>query len=106
MLSVRECRRVLGDKTACSDDELEKLSRQIEEFAVQIVETYHDDRMSGVGSQLGGMSSLPGSLSDDELGMIEERAAILEFEGGNTRSTSEQLAVEWYLKVRDENTDQ
>ena len=39
-------------------------------------------------------------LTDDERGGIEERAAIVEFEGGLTRLEAERLAFAWIVAGR------
>jgi hypothetical protein len=83
MISVEECRGLLGGAEGWPDDEVRALRDQLYALAVAVitVSTLHpvgaanDDR-----------------LTDDERADVEERAAILEHDGGLPRSAAERIA--------------
>jgi hypothetical protein len=84
VVSIAECRRVLGDGRPLSDSEVEHLRDQLYELARTIVD------LSRV--PLNEPERVIAQLPDDQRADVEERAAIVEFDGGLTRRLAERRA--------------
>ena len=90
MLSLQRCRELLtGDARAFSDDELEALRTQFYAVAqVGVRATIRERRFAQAIAD----------LSEEERADVEERAAILEFEGRLSRDQAERLALSPYSR--------
>lgn len=82
----------LNERCPLSDSEVERLRDQLYQLARAVV---HVTQM-----QLSEPDRLIAQLSDDERAGVEERAAILEFDGGLDRRQANRLAVTTYFRPR------
>lgn len=91
MLSLDECRRILGTRCSLSESELEVLRN----LAIVAVEGFSkrqhpDDVVPGDNSM-----PPPCNCSEEAQYAIAERAAILEFDAGMTRGDAEQTTRQY-----------
>jgi hypothetical protein len=96
MLTIEKCRKILGSDCPESDTDLEKLREHLYSFARVAVEILPPrNRGSGFAESIR-------LLPEDERYEAEERAAILEYDGGFTRNEAERLAFseDWRLRHR------
>ena len=107
MLSLRKCREALTGATGISDQELEVLRDQLYALASIVVACHAEDGKAPQGGladhadQPEGGSQNPAAgfedaallLSWDERVEVEERAAILQYDGGFPRDEAEKRAV-------------
>ena len=88
MLSLQRCRDLLtGDARAISDDELEATRTQFYTLARTGVRAAIRERR---------FAQAIAALPEEERADVEERAAILEFDGGLSRDQAERLAFSPY----------
>ena len=118
MLSFRHCREILGKGCSLSKAELELLRDQLYALAEVVTEEF-PKRVQGrqkprtgegkpegrrKGSELGiitqSFQDLFGLIPEIERDDVEERAAIMEFDGGLDRAEAERRAVCNFLKRR------
>ena len=85
-MSVRGCRALLGADVIASDLEIQRLRDQLYEIAQVWIE-------GGMTVFRSPSAELPETLSEDDRVEVEERAAVLEFDGGLSRSDAEGGAV-------------
>jgi hypothetical protein len=95
LLSISQCRELLGEKCPKADDEVERLREQFYQFAHTVVDL--SDMLLLHPEQL--IAELP----DDERGSVEERVAILEFDGGVSRRLAERKAFAASFRSRKAN---
>lgn len=98
MLSLQKCRSLLGADCKLTDAELEQLQRELYAVAdVSIGALCAQKRScSGNGSKSQVVSGCLGGIPEEERETVEERAAILEFEGGLKKPEAERQAFgEW-----------
>ena len=88
-LGLTECRRLLGPQCPLSDNELRRVRDELYQLARILVRSY-------VGCRTTSFQSLP---KDDRID-VEERAAILEFDGKLPRAGAETLAMRETLASR------
>jgi hypothetical protein len=88
-LSVTECRRLIGPQCPLSDEELRRVREELYQLATILVQSYIGCRSAAVGS-------LPKDYRID----VEERAAILEFDGKLPRACADALALRETLASR------
>ncbi len=87
-LSLDACRRALGNSSSnLSDAQLGKLRDQLYAFAEFGVDAYV--RSSSLTPQEDGLVHIP----DDDRYDVEERAAVLQFDAGMTRSAATRTAI-------------
>jgi hypothetical protein len=92
---IAECRKILGDGCPLSDLELEQLRDQLYELARSVVDLSQ--------MPLNEPDRLIAQLRDDVRPDVEERAAILEFDGGVTRRLAERRAFTASFRSRKAN---
>ena len=85
-MSVRRCRQLLGADVIASDLEIECLRDQLYDVA----RVWIEEGMTVFASP---STELRETLSEDDRLEVEERAAVLEFDGGLSRSGAERAAV-------------
>jgi len=86
MLSLQNCRKLLkGEREELEDTELTLVRDQFYELARLTVEQFANQRAA--------YNSVLESFEPTEKEVIEERAAVLEFEGNIERETAEKLAI-------------
>ncbi len=93
MLSIEECRRILGGGFEGSDGELENLRRSLYGIANGLVDAY---RRNGVPPAPVEVSEIGDAIVDlpvDIQEVVLERAAIMEFEGGVSRDKAERYSL-------------
>lgn len=89
MLSLQQCRKILGAKLAISDEELATLRDQLYCFA-ELALDIRDQRQKVVS---------PGNIfeqvadSKEDSDVLLERAAIMEFDGNISRDEAERMAI-------------
>lgn len=86
MLSVQRCREILGPDAPVLDSEVEAVRDQLHEIAVAWIQMPPIVRT-------GSVPALLGLLPEDDRLEFEERAALMEFDGGLSRSAAERKAL-------------
>ena len=89
MISLERCRKVLGSGTKLSDEDLATLRDQLYCFAALALEVRDSPKKS--------LLERP-DLESIDRDALEERAAIIEFEGKLSRYEAERSAVELALE--------
>jgi hypothetical protein len=87
---IAECRKILGNRCPLSDSEVEQLRDQLYQLACMVVDLSQ--------MPLNEPDRLIAQLPDDERADVEERAAILEFDGGLDRHQASRKALTRYLR--------
>lgn len=91
MLSLQNCRLLLkGDSEEVEDTDLTVIRDQFYELARLTLEQFVNRRAS--------FNSVLESFEETEKEAIEERAAVLEFEGNLERETAERIAISQALE--------
>ena len=90
MLSVQRCRELLGPSAPSSDEEIEVLRNQLYAVATVWLER-------GAPRLEPSADSVLGALPEDERADVEERAALMEFDGGASRDVAERMALTEFL---------
>ena len=92
MLSIENCKRLLGSEVArLSEDELLSIRDQMYSLAGLVIDRFvrrSDSQPLAIDDHLSGI------LEEQQREVLEERAAVLEFEGNLKREVAERLAVE------------
>ena len=123
MLSVRRCREILGQSCPLSDSQIDLLRQQcyaladlaLEVFSEQYRNRPLEDRANTtihvVRPDTGGNVQIPDGFKKalaliprDERESVEERAAIIEFDGGLERDEAERAAFSNYLQQKTRQT--
>jgi len=96
MLSVDECRRHLPKDSSLSESEILELRDQLYDAACLAVDLYKADqnRESRCGDRWSGPAPSLGSGTCEDQDWINERAALLEYEGGVERDAAEREALQ------------
>jgi hypothetical protein len=112
MLSLKDCRTILGTDCDVSDADLEALRDQLyglADFVIasfSLIERTGTSEMGGKPNQVRGRNPRsqdqfpPLYFVEDRRIELEERAAILEFDGGMTRQDAEAMALSEYVRRR------
>jgi hypothetical protein len=98
VLSIQKCRFLLGADCKLTDSQIEQLRREIYAFADIAVETFCAQKTadSGRGAKLESNSGCISAVPGPERDKVEERAAILEYDGNLRRPEAERQAFgEW-----------
>jgi hypothetical protein len=102
VLSLQKCRSLLGADCKLTDAELEQLQRELYAVADVAIGVFCAQKSSGSGSGSGDgsksqiVSGCLGGIPEEERETFEERAAILEYEGGLKKPEAERQAFgEW-----------
>lgn len=86
MLSLQTCRKLLtGECEEVEDTQLTVVRDQLYELARLTLKQFENRRAS--------FNSVLGAFGQSEKEVIEERAAVLEFEGNLEREVAERIAV-------------
>jgi hypothetical protein len=94
LTSLERCRQILGGTADClSDDQILTLRDQLAAFAAVAVDLFGAAQRSPKPSN-GLLLAALGALDPNERADVEERAAILEFEGKLSRDQAERLALQ------------
>ena len=94
MITVSQCRRILGKKYRCDDAGLEKILEEMYLLANTLLDVFLESPgRPGIGSFESILQMLPVSARD----AFEERAAILEFDAGLSRHDAERSAIAAYF---------
>jgi hypothetical protein len=88
-LSLAECRRLIGEDSI-TDEKLE----QVRDGFYAVARTVTCAYLRGKDRE--GLSIILSALSEDDRAEVEERAAIIEFEGKLSRDQAERLALNQY----------
>jgi hypothetical protein len=89
-VTLDRCRKVLGPKESGSDENLAMLCEQLYCFAELIFDVRDDQK------KLNNLALTPfeqAANSQDELEVLRERAAIIEYEGNFSREEAERMAI-------------
>ncbi len=96
MLPLDECRRILGPDSDLSDQGIERLCGQLCDLAAVMIEGFEEQRRAP--EVLTGNEEQLAMIPEDDRYEVEERAAIIEFLGGKSRSEAERLALQQYFE--------
>ena len=96
MLPLDECRRILGSDCDVSEPSLERLREQMCDLATVVIEGFEEQ--SQASRVLTGNEEQLEMIPEEDRHEVEERAAIIEFLGGKSRSEAEQLAMRCYYE--------
>ena len=99
MLSLEQCRKVLGNGAPPADEDLERIRRDLYALAHVAVSAFGSHHTVDRPEPLKAALRL---VPDHEQEALEERAAIREFDGGLDRDDAERAVVSDY--VRDTRT--
>ena len=115
-LSLQKCRKIVGPECSLSDSELESFRDSLYALADVAYEAFQDKKIRGALSSksLINVSEKPSlhtveplifqqeleKLISDERETLEERVAIMEYEGNLSRPESENLAFKEYLATK------
>lgn len=89
MLSLEKCREVLGDGHDLGDEQLERLRADLYALA-EAVSVYHEQAANQPAVDFRRMMQLADA---DRQADLEERAAIMEHDGGICRDAAERAAL-------------
>lgn len=98
MLSLQKCRSLLGTDCKLTDSQIEQLRQEIYAFSDVAVEAFCAQRRANTanGSKPNDAGSCLAAIPQEERQAVEERAAILEFEGHLKKPEAERQAFgEW-----------
>ena len=95
MLPLDKCRRILGPDCDISQPDLERLREQMCDLATVVIEGFEEQ--SQASRVLTGNEEQLEMIPEEDRHEVEERAAIIEFLGGKSRSEAEQLALKQYF---------
>jgi len=102
VISIKRCREILGCHAPVDDQEIENLRDQLYGVADVITEEIlartkrqqaADELSAEQGHDYNEYSKALGMLPEDERDDVEERAAIIEFEGQADREVAEKQAI-------------
>jgi hypothetical protein len=94
-VSIDRCRKLLGPKLSGSDQDLAMLREQFYSLADLFLDVRADEKNS---RQVGTERLERAANSKEELEVLQERAAIIEFEGDVSREDAEQMAISFALE--------
>jgi hypothetical protein len=98
LLSVSDCRHLLGTAGAgLADTDVVRLRDQL--YAIAEIALLQHER--SVAEREAALRLLPADVRDG----VEERAAVLEFDAGMTRSTATRTALEAHLRAARRTSD-
>lgn len=93
MLSVKRFRELLPSNSAFSDSDVELFRDQLYGLAGLVLDFHLKQIRQPKHFQLMSFNTVASQLSDDEQAALEERAAIIEFDGNVTREQAEHSAI-------------
>jgi len=99
MLSLRRCRELLPTQSFLSDEQVEILRGQFYAVAQLACEKSKHPRervdleMGGFPGPRGSVRAFEESVTEENLTEMEERAAIMEFDGNLQRADAERVAI-------------
>jgi hypothetical protein len=95
MLSVRRCRELLGVEAAGrADEEIQALCEQLYDLGrMAVTEFVKTQKLAKPQSNVLDFRAAFGHFVDGEIDSIEERAAIIEFDGKLPRDEAERAAI-------------
>ena len=100
MLSLSQCRTILGADQSGSDRELEHLRSQMSALARVAVEAASAGGRAKEPRAVPSWTAAQTHLTNDERIEVEERAAILEADAGYDRDIAERQAVAQFVSGR------
>jgi hypothetical protein len=98
VLSLQKCRSLLGTDCKLTDSQVEQLRQEIYALSDVVIESFCAQKVYGAGSsaESQNVSGCLSGIPHPEREVVEERAAILEFEGCLKKSEAERQAFgEW-----------
>lgn len=98
MLTIEQCREILGDDVHLSDERLERLRDEL--YRVADVVTEHIATTAPSLAREAGLEAALALLPEEEREDVAERAAIMEFEGGTPADKAERAAVALVIRRR------
>jgi hypothetical protein len=99
-VSLDRCRRLLGAKLPVSDENLALVREQLYCFAELIFDVRADKKNSSNDT---GALLERAAKSKEELEILQERAAIIEFDADVSRDEAERMAISLALENEREN---
>jgi hypothetical protein len=99
-VSIDRCRKVLGTKLSGSDQNLAMLREQFYSLADLFLDVRADQKNR---SQIGNDLLERAANSKEELEILHERAAIIEFDGDVSRDEAERMAISLALENEQAN---
>jgi hypothetical protein len=98
VLTLQKCRSLLGTDCKLIDTQLEQLRAELYALSDVVIEVYSAQKRANPAdsSKLKNTETCLTAVPQEERQAVEERAAILEFEGGLKKSEAERQAFgEW-----------
>jgi hypothetical protein len=91
MLSLDNCRRYLRTDEDISDEELAIVREQLFALAGTLLDFWKNERAGT--TEIRSIDSAKEFFAPDQVESIEERAAVIEFDGNYSRDEAERLAI-------------
>lgn len=101
MLSLKQCRKILGEEILLTEEELQELRGQLYDLAGVVVDAAQNMPHLNCGGT--DFKNILDFVPDEDREETEERAAILEFDAGFSRDRAERLALTNVFKLKGEN---
>jgi len=98
MLTIEQCREILGDDVHLSDERLERLRDELYRVANVVSEHIATTAPSRAGEA--GLEAALAFLPEEDREDVAERAAIMEFEGGTPADEADRAAVALVIRRR------
>jgi hypothetical protein len=107
VFSLERCRNILGRDCALDDEQVKRLRDQLYGLADIVIDELRDQPKikRNDGQERGVYKAALGLLPESEREDVEERAAIIEFEGGVARGEAEQKAILEVVRRRSEKKE-
>jgi len=103
MLSLKECRKILGPSCSLTDSDIEQLREGLHALADIALEVYPKLQTPNTTPPLTTKQTITFEdmfklLSETEKDEVIERVSIIEFDGKFTRKEAEEITMSKYLK--------
>jgi hypothetical protein len=102
MLSIKNCKKLMTANPSLEDREIESLRDSLYGLAHVVVERFKSGatpsttEIQQLKREDATFSEIVDNLPEDERNIVEERAAIMQFDGGCDRQTAEHYALRDY----------
>ncbi len=109
MLTLARCRKFIGEQNRLSDDEVKSVREELYTFADVLLGSIREDILQSLqvpipekpgASEADDWTDVLSRLPEEDRLEVEERAAIMEFDGGLERQKAEVIALRSFRRRR------